>query len=64
MKLLLVAALMTPAGLPELSPSDMEVCEREGGCLVMTRDTLRRLMDNAGKESLYQCRNYLKGEAI
>jgi hypothetical protein len=62
MKTLLVVLLALPTNLPEMTSEDMDACERGGGCLVISRETLQQLIEAHVTLELSKCRNYMKGE--
>ncbi len=45
--------------LPAMTPADMERCEAQGGCLIITREALARIIAEKEKAALVACRNFL-----
>jgi len=45
--------------LPAMTPADMERCEAAGGCLIITREALARIIAEKEKAALVACRNLL-----
>lgn len=45
--------------IPSITPQDVEACEKEDGCLVISRGALRALIAEKERMALHACRNLL-----